>query len=53
MIIYKERTKKAERDFLSIDNILGQIKKSKAEVEVLKGIYGSLSKKQKNLIDYY
>ena len=53
MIIYKERTKKAERDFLSIDNILGQIKKSKTEVEVLKGIYGSLSKKQKNLIDYY
>jgi len=53
IIINEHRKNKAEKDYLSIENLMENIKKSKAELQKLKDLYTSLTKKQKKIIDRF
>ncbi|MEA2015851.1 MAG: GSU2403 family nucleotidyltransferase fold protein [Actinomycetota bacterium] len=53
IIINYKRKKKAEKDYLSIENLLEKIKESRSEYGKLINLYESLSKKQKKIIDKF
>ena len=53
IIINEHRKNKAEKDYLGIENLMENIKKSKAELQKLKDLYTTLTKKQKKVIDRF
>lgn len=53
IIINDQRRHKAEKDYLIIENLLENIRKSNVEFQKLKDLYNSLTKKQKNIIDRF
>jgi hypothetical protein len=53
IIINKQRKQKADKDFLGIENLLDNIKKSDIELKKLLTLYNSLTKKQKKIIDLF
>ncbi len=53
IIINKQRKQKADKDFLAIENLLENIKRSDPELKKLLTLYNSLTKKQKKIIDLF
>lgn len=53
IIINEQRKQKAEKDYLGIENLLDNIKRSSLELQKLKDLYNSLTKKQKKIIDRF
>lgn len=53
IIINSHRGKKAKKDYLSIENLMENIKRNSSEFKKLKDLYNALSKKQKNIIDKF
>jgi len=53
IIINYQRKKKAEKDYLGIENLLENIKTSEHESRKLKDLYERLSKKQKKIVDKF
>ena len=53
IIINYRRGKKAKKDYLSIENLMENIKRNSSEFKKLKDLYNALSKKQKNIIDKF
>jgi hypothetical protein len=53
IIINYKRNKKAGKDYLSIENLLENIKESRSGYGKLINLYNSLSKKQKKIIDKF
>jgi hypothetical protein len=53
IIINNQRKNKAQKDYLSIENLLENIKHSGSESQRLIDLYVTLTKKQKNIIDKF
>jgi hypothetical protein len=53
IIINNQRKNKADKDYLGIENLLENIKRSNREYRKLKDLYTTLTKKQKNSIDIF
>lgn len=53
IIINAQRKNKAEKDYLAIEYLIENIKKSTIEFQKLKNLYDTLTKKQKNIIDKF
>ena len=53
IIINDQRRNKAGKDYLGIENLLENIKRSDAQYQDLKELYKSLIKKQRNKIDKF
>ena len=53
IIINKQRKNKANKDYLGIENLLENIKRSSREYKKLKDLYTTITKKQKNTVDIF
>ena len=53
IIINNQRKNKADKDYLGIENLLENIKRSSREYKKLRNLYITLTKKQKNSIDIF
>ena len=53
IIINNQRKNKADKDYLGIENLLENIKRSNREYKKLRDLYAALTKKQKNSIDIF
>jgi len=53
IIINEKRKNKSAKDYLGIENLLENLKKSKLEFQKLKELYNTMTKKQKGVIDKF
>ncbi|MCL4385167.1 MAG: nucleotidyltransferase domain-containing protein [Cyanobacteria bacterium] len=53
IIINEHRRNKTEKDYLSIENLMENIRKSETEFQKLRNLYDTLTKKQKKIINKF